>query len=98
MVSSVQEGQAAGAACPRFDLDLDLDALALEPLEHPLILLRGREPGPDRLPGPPSPDAPVLRLLDADQRRLRRRIDGVVVHLEPELDREHMLFLRRDRI
>src|SRR5438309_4978990 len=48
--------------------DLDLDALPLEPLEHPLVLLRRREPGPHRLPRPACANPTVLRLLDADDR------------------------------
>src|SRR5213592_4274105 len=88
MVSSVQEGRAPvrPTAPAPLCLDLDLDALALEPFEHPLILLRRREPGPYRLPWPARPDAAVFRLLDADQCGLRHGVDRVVVRLVAELE------------
>src|SRR5438876_3237916 len=79
-------------------LHLHLDALTLEPFEHPLILLRRREPGPYRLPWPARPDAAVLCLLYPDQRGLRRRIDRMVVHLEPELQGKDVLLLARQRV
>src|SRR3989449_4148277 len=79
-------------------LDLELDALPLEPLEHPLVLLRRRKACPHRLPRPPRANPTVLRLLDADDRGLRRRVDRVVVHLEPELQRIDVLLLRRQAI
>src|SRR5437867_6486589 len=72
-------------------LDLDLDALPFEPLEHPLVLLGRRKARPHRLPRPARGNAPVLRLVDADQRRLRRRDDRVVVRLEPPLDCMHVV-------
>src|SRR5207245_5721190 len=79
-------------------LDLDLDALTLEPLEHPLVLLRRREPGPYRLPRATRANPAVLRLLDADDRGLRRRVHRMVIHLEPELQRVDVLLLRRQAI
>src|SRR5947208_2983645 len=74
-------------------LDLDLDALPLEPLEHPLVLLRRREARPHRLPRPTRANPTILRLVDADQRGLRRRVHRVVVRLEPPLDRMHVFLL-----
>src|SRR5206468_8937380 len=58
------------------------DALPIfEPLDHELILLTRRKPGPHRLPGPAGPDPAVFGLGDADQAFLRHRVDRMVVHL-----------------
>src|SRR2546422_284473 len=79
-------------------LDLDLDALPLEPLEHPLVLLGRRKARAHRLPRPARANAPVLRLRHTDQRRLRRRVHRVVVRLEPPLDCMHVFLLARQAI
>ena len=52
-----------------------------EPLDHELVFLTRREPGPDWFPGPTGSDAAVFRLRDADQAFLRSCVDPVVVDL-----------------
>src|SRR5437899_6340611 len=98
MVSSVIVGAMPAPPLRLIALYLHLDALALEPSNHPLVFLRRREPGPYRLPRPARPDAAVLRFLDTDQRGLRRRVDRMVVHLEPELHGKDVLLLARQRV
>src|SRR5437867_580590 len=55
-------------------LDLDLDALPLEPLEHPLVLLGRLKARPHRLPRPARANPPSSALL------MRTNVDfGVVL-------------------
>src|ERR1700675_3186688 len=67
-------------------LHLDLDVFAFEPLDHELVLLAWRKPGPHRLPGPAGPDAAVFRLGDADEAFLRDVVDCMVVALVAPLE------------
>src|SRR5581483_509458 len=71
--------RATGNGAQGTGLHLDLDVLALEPLDHELVLLARGEARAHRFPWPPCADAAVFRLGDADEALLRRRVDRMVV-------------------
>src|SRR5574337_1594191 len=79
-------------------LHLNLNMFAFEPLDHKFVLLPWCKAGPHRLPRPPSTDAAVLRLRDADETFLRHGIDRMVVDFKPPFKPEPVRIFTGQRV